>query len=85
MKPGPVTKLGKRNKKPSKKIDNDVMSANCDVIIIFRFIFNLGQSESRIPDAKSVKVTFSKLVTFYLAKTENRTKNLKHSSHTLLL
>ena len=42
MKPGPVTKLGKRNKKPSKKIDNDFMSANCDVIVIFPIYFQFG-------------------------------------------
>ena len=35
MKLGSVTKLDKRNKKPSKKCDNDFMSANCDVIVIF--------------------------------------------------
>ena len=38
MKLGPVTKLDKRNKTTSKKIDDDVMSENCDVIFIF-FIF----------------------------------------------
>ena len=31
MKLGPVTKLDKRNTATSKKIDDDVMSANCDV------------------------------------------------------
>ena len=34
MKLGPVTKLDKRNK-TSKKIGNDVVSENCDVIAIF--------------------------------------------------
>ena len=34
MKLGPVTKLDKRNKTTSKKIDDDVMSENCDVIVI---------------------------------------------------
>ena len=37
MKLGPVTKFHKRNK-TSKKIDGDVMSENCAVIVIF---FNL--------------------------------------------
>ena len=32
------------------------------------------QSRSRIPDSQSVKLTFSKKPTFYLTKTENRTK-----------
>ena len=35
MKLGPVTKLDERNKTTSKKIDNDVMSENCDVMAIF--------------------------------------------------
>ena len=35
MKLGPVTKLDKRNKTSKKKKDDDVMSANCDVIVIF--------------------------------------------------
>ena len=30
-----VTKLDKRNKTTSKKIDDDIMSGNCDVIVIF--------------------------------------------------
>ena len=32
---GPVTKLDKRNKVMSKNFDVDIMSANCDVIVIF--------------------------------------------------
>ena len=35
MKLGPVTKLDKGNKTASKKIDDDFMSANCEVIVIF--------------------------------------------------
>ena len=35
MKLGPVNKLDKRNKATSKKFDYDVMSAICDVIVIF--------------------------------------------------
>ena len=35
MKLGPVTKLDKRNKAMSKKFGDDVMSANCDFIVIF--------------------------------------------------
>ena len=35
MKLEPVTKLDKRNKTTSKKFDDDVMSANCDVIVTF--------------------------------------------------
>ena len=32
---GPVTKLGMRNKTTPKKFDDNVMSENCDVIVIF--------------------------------------------------
>ena len=35
MKFGPVTKLDKRNKTTSKNFDDDVMSTNCDVVVIF--------------------------------------------------
>ena len=35
MKLGPVTKLDKKNKTTSKKFDDEVMSANWDVIVIF--------------------------------------------------
>ena len=35
MKLGPVTELDKRDKSTSKKIYDDVMSTNCDVIVIF--------------------------------------------------
>ena len=36
MKLGPVTKVDKRNKTTSKKFDDDVLSENCDVIVIFQ-------------------------------------------------
>ena len=35
MKPGPVTKLDERNKTIFKNSDDDIMPANCDVIVIF--------------------------------------------------
>ena len=50
MKLGPVPKLDKRNKTPSKKFDDDVISENYEVIAIFRFMANLEQSGSRVPD-----------------------------------
>ena len=43
MKPGPVTKLNKRNNATSKKYDVDVMSENCDVIVIFRIFGQFGE------------------------------------------
>ena len=45
---GPVTKLDRRNKIPSKKFDDDIMSESYDVIVIFP---NYEQSGSRIQDA----------------------------------
>ena len=35
MKFAPVTKFGKRSKTKSKRVDDNVMSGNCDVIVTF--------------------------------------------------
>ena len=51
MKLRPVTRLDKRNKTTYKKFEDDVMSANCDVMSFFRFTAKLELSGSRIPDA----------------------------------
>ena len=40
--PGPVTKIDKRNMAMSKKFDDDVMSANCEVILIFPIYGKFG-------------------------------------------
>ena len=72
VKLGPVTKLEKRNKTMSKKFDVDVMSENCDVIVLFRIF---GQFKAvRGPDSESEKVILSVIVTFCLTKTKSRTK-----------
>ena len=42
MRLGPVTKLDKRNKTTLKKIDYDVMSKNCDAIVIFSIYAQFG-------------------------------------------
>ena len=42
MKLGPVTRLDKRNKTTSKKFDNDLMSKNFDVIVIFSIYGQFG-------------------------------------------
>ena len=77
MKLEPVIKLDKINTTTSKKIDDDVMSVNCEIIVIFPIYGqSLQTSRSQIPDAWSIKLTFSLTITFYLAKTESRTKNL---------
>ena len=49
MKFGAVTKLVKRNKKPSKRFDDGVMLANCDVIVIFPIYGQFGAT--RKPDS----------------------------------
>ena len=42
MKLGPVTKLDKGNKTKPKKFDHEVMSQNCDVIVIFSIYCQFG-------------------------------------------
>ena len=42
MKLGPVPKLDKRKKATSKKFDDDVMSENCDAIVIFQIFCQFG-------------------------------------------
>ena len=52
MKLGPVTNLYKRNKTTSKNINDNVISENCDVIVIFPII---GQFEAiRKPDFECI-------------------------------
>ena len=51
MKLGEVTKLDKKNKTTAEKVDDDIMSKNCDAIVIFQFTANLEQAGSLIPDA----------------------------------
>ena len=53
MKLGPVTKIDKRNKATlSKKFDDDAMSWNCDVIIIFPIYGQFGAI--RKPDSRRI-------------------------------
>ena len=42
MKFRPITKIDKRNKTTLKKFDDDVKSANCDVIVIFLIYGQFG-------------------------------------------
>ena len=51
----------------------------------FELLANLKQSRGRIPDTESGNVMFSVIVAFCLTKTENRTKNLSYSPHTVTL
>ena len=52
MKLGPVTKLDKRNKTTSKEFDDDFMSANYDVTVIFPIYGQFGAI--RKPDSGSI-------------------------------
>ena len=49
MKLGPVTKLDKKNKTMSTNFKNDIMSASCDVIVIFPIYGQFGAT--RKPDS----------------------------------
>ena len=42
MKLAPITKIDKRNKTTSKKLDDNVISENCDVIVIFSIYGQFG-------------------------------------------
>ena len=74
MKLGPVTKLDKRDKTGQKNLKMTSCRQIVTSLSFFRFMVNLQQSGSQIPDAQSVKLAFSSIVTFYLTKTEYRTK-----------
>ena len=56
MKLGPITKIGKRNKKTSQKFDVEVMSANYDVITIFLIHGQFGAI--RKPDSRRIYKTY---------------------------
>ena len=68
MKLRPVIKLDKTNMATLIKFDVNVISTNCDIIVFFQFMCNLQPSGSLIPDAWSIKLTFS------LREPENKTK-----------
>ena len=85
MKLWPVTKLDRKNKTTSKKFGDDVMSGNYDVIVLFPIFGQFGAIWK--PDSGRIvcKTTFSLIVTFYLTKTETRTKkSLTQPSHSCL-
>ena len=74
MKLGPVTKLDKRNKTTSKKFDVDVMSENCDVIVIFRIFGQFGAIGRPDSGHRVCKSYVSSKKNLLSTKTENRTK-----------
>ena len=74
MKFGSVTKVEKRDKTTAKTFDDDFMSENCDAIAIFPIYGQFGAIWK--PDSGRIvlKLIFSLTVTFYVIKTEKRTK-----------
>ena len=88
MKLGPVAKRDKKNTVTSKKQQKMTITLCRQIVIslsFFGLMANLEQFGRRIPNAWYVKLTFSLAVTFYLRKTENRTKKFKRSSLTISL
>ena len=74
MKLEAVTKLDKRNTETSK---NSTMMSCQQIgtsLSFFQVMANSQPFRSRIPDARSIKLTFSLIVTFYLTDLENKTK-----------
>ena len=80
MKLGPVTKLDKSLKSLAMALCRQILMS----LSFFRFMANFEQSGSRIPDAWSVKLTFSLIITFS-QKLKTELINLKHSSHAIAL
>ena len=80
---GPVTKLDKRNKITLKKIDDDVTSANCDVIVIFAIYGQFG--EIRKLDSRRIVCTTYIFNNSNVSKLKTELKNLKHSFHNIAL
>ena len=74
MKLGPVNKLNKRKTATLKNL----MTTSCQQIMtspsFLQFMADLEHSRSRILHARSIYLTFSLIVTFYLTKIENRIK-----------
>ena len=80
MKLGPATKINKRNKTVSKRID--FILGNCDIIVIFPIYSQFGAIQERILELQSIKLMFSLTVSFYLTKIGNETKKpLTEFSH----
>ena len=60
MKFGPVNKSNKKNKATLKKLDNDVVSENCDFIVIFVIYGEFRTIQNGdVPDGESLKLIIS--------------------------
>ena len=82
MELGPVTKLDKRNKRASEKFGDDVMSENCDVIVIFLIYGKSGAFQK--PDSGCIVCKIYIFINSNLLSNKNY-KNLIQNSHTVAL
>ena len=73
MKFRPVTKLDKRNKILAKKFDDDIMSANCDVIVIFLIYDQFGAIQK--PDSGCIVCKTYISINSNLLSCKNRKQN----------
>ena len=71
MKLEPVITLDKRNMATSKKFDDDIMSTNCNVIVIFPIYAQFGAIQKLDSKRMVWKTYFSLIVTFYHTKIED--------------
>ena len=85
IKHGPVNEPDKRNRTMSKNLTMTSRPKIVTSLSFYRFMVTLEQFGSRIPEEWYAKLTFSLIVTFYLPKTENRTKKTLTSSYTIAL
>ena len=86
MKLRPVTKFDRENMSTSKNMTMTLFQQIVTSLPFFQFMANLQSCGSRIPDGWSIKFTLSLTITFYLTKTENRTKkSLTHVWYYILL
>ena len=59
MKFGPLTKLDKTNKKTQKTFDDDVMTTNCDAIVIFPIYYQFGANRKQDSGGTVFKIYIS--------------------------
>ena len=83
MKLGSVTKIDKRKTKTTKKFLDDVMSANCDVIIIFAIYSQFGTI--RILDSTHMVCKCCIVINGKLSSCKNWKQNLKKISNSALM
>ena len=74
MKLKPLTNFDKRNKTMSKKFDDDIMSAECEVIAIFPIYAQFGAIRKLDSGRRVCKTYIFIKINLYLTKTENRTE-----------